>query len=283
MSANLIILFHIVLILPLQAKTYREMERKIIQTKVGSIAVFYKQAHSEKTPIIFLHGVYFDHHLWDNQVSTITDRPVIAVDMPLHGESKTNIKKDWNLDDCAGMLIEILDSLNIKKVIAVGHSWGSMTILRAAHKNPDRFSAVGLCNMPFERPGKREIRNIQLQHLAWIFRKLYMEQAAKALMGKGSLSQNPELKGKLMTSMGTLTGREIKYTDKAVRMDAGDTTSLIESLNVPALAMVGREDYVGIPPTIETALVEGGHVSPLEVPNEVNALIESLFALAEKK
>ncbi len=259
------------------------MERKIIQTKVGPIAVFYKQPYSKKTPIIFLHGVYFDHHLWDNQVSMITDRFVIAVDMPLHGESKTNIKKNWNLEDCAGMLIEILDSLNVKKVVAVGHSWGSMTILRAAHKNPDRFSAVGLCNMPFKQAGKREIRNIKLQHWALIFRKLYMEQAAKALMGKGSLSQNPELKGKLTTPMGTLTGRAIKYTDKAVRMDAGDTTSLIKSLNVPALAMVGKEDYVGIPPTVETTLVEGGHVSPLEVPNEVNALIESLFALAEKK
>jgi 3-oxoadipate enol-lactonase len=56
--------------------------------------------------------------------------------MPLHGHSRENIRPNWTLNDCADMLIEILDSLHIPRVIAIGHSWGSMTILRAAHKHP---------------------------------------------------------------------------------------------------------------------------------------------------
>jgi len=263
-----------------QAQKSNQMEKKFIHTQIGQIAIFHKQSTSNNAPIIFLHGVYFDHHLWDNQLSAISDRPIIAIDMPLHGESK-NIKKNWNLDDCASMLLEILDSLKIEKVIAVGHSWGSMTIIRAANKNPNRFAALGLCNMPFKQPSKKEVSAIKFQHTAMVFRKFYMKQAGKALMGKEFIKNNPDLLDKLISSMSKLSNKEIKYTDKAVRMDAEDATHLIANLSMPVLAMVGEEDYVGLPPIKEVTTVKGGHVSPLEVPNEVNGLIKNLKTLVD--
>lgn len=257
------------------------MEKKVIQTQIGQIAVFHKQSESKNTPIIFLHGVYFDHNLWENQIGALSDRPVFAIDMPMHGESKTNIKNDWNLDNCAEMLLEILDSLKINKVIAVGHSWGSMTILRAANKNPDRFLALGLCNMPFKEPIKKEVRNMKFQHSAMVFRKFYMKQAGKSLMGKESIAKNPDLLDKLITPMSKLTNKEIKFTDKAVRIEAKDATHLITTLAMPVFALVGEEDYVGLPPIKETTIVKGGHVSPLEVSDEVNKLISKLTRLAD--
>jgi 3-oxoadipate enol-lactonase len=263
-----------------QAQKSNQMEKKFIHTKIGQIAIFHNQSEFKNTPVIFLHGVYFDHHLWDNQLSAISDRPVIAIDMPFHGESK-NIKKNWNLDDCADMLLEILDSLKIEKVIAVGHSWGSMTIIRAANKNPNRFAALGLCNMPFKKPSKKEVSAIKFQHTAMIFRKFYMKQAGKALMGKESIKNNPSLIDKLITSMSKLSNKEIKYTDKAVRMDAEDATHLIAYLSMPVLAMIGEEDYVGLPPIKEVTTVKGGHVSPIEASDEVNKLISKLTKLAD--
>lgn len=266
----------------LQAQNSNHMEKQIIKTQIGQIAVFSKQTEHQAMPVIFLHGVYFDHHLWENQVNAITDRPVLAIDMPLHGESKTSIKKNWTLDDCALMLLEILDSLKIEKVMAVGHSWGSMTILRAANQNPERFAGVVLCNMPFKEPAKKEIHNIKLQHTAMVFRKFYMKQAGKSLMSKESLSNNPGLLDKLIGPMRKLSNKEVKYTDKAVRMDAKDATSLIHKLTLPAFAIVGEEDYVGLPPIKETILVKGGHVSPIEVPDEVNNQITKLIQLIDK-
>jgi hypothetical protein len=35
-------------------------------------------------------------------------------------------------------------------------------------------------------------------------------------------------------------------------------------LNVKAIALKGKEDYVPTPTSIETIVVEGGHISPLE-------------------
>jgi 3-oxoadipate enol-lactonase len=251
--------------------------QKYIKTNPGSIAVYIKENVSDKLPIIFLHGVYFDHHLWDNQIEEIKDRTVISVDMPLHGNSRDNIKANWTLTDCSNMLIEVLDSLKIPKVIAIGHSWGSMTILRAAHKYPERFASIGLCNMPFQAASKKQMAIFRMRHSMLVFRKFYTKQAAKALFGKTSLKENPSLLNQVNRPMSILSNRQIKQIDKAVIMNADDVTDLIKTLKVKAIALKGEEDYVPTPPTIRTIVVEGGHLSPLETPKEVSNLVVRLI------
>lgn len=115
------------------------MEKLYIPTRLGQIAVHRRAAENQRTPIVMLHGVYFDHQLWKHQVAAIGDRTLILPDMPLHGDSRQITKANWNLDDCGGMLLDILNYLKIPEVIAVGHSWGSMSILRAAASALERF------------------------------------------------------------------------------------------------------------------------------------------------
>lgn len=252
-------------------------QTKLITTSIGKIAVYVKENVSAELPIIFLHGVYFDHQLWDGQVEQINDRTVICIDMPLHGNSREDIKPAWTMNDCANMLIEILDSLQIVKVIAVGHSWGSMTILRAAHKQPERFASIGLCNMPFQAATKKQKATFGLQHSMLVFRNFYTKQAAKALFGKASLIGNPSLINQLQRPMSILSNKQIKQIDKAVILEAVDATDLIITLKVKAIALKGEEDYVPTPPNIETIVIEGGHISPLEKQQEVISLIRKLI------
>lgn len=248
-----------------------------IQTNIGKIAIHKTERTSDKLPIILLHGVYFDHHLWDEQVKHIDDRTVITIDMPLHGESREITKPDWSLNDCAYMLIEILDSLQIPKVIAVGHSWGSMTILRAANKQPQSFESIGLCNMPFLAAFKKQKATFGLQHSMLIFRGFYTKQAAKALFGKTSLAKKPSLVNQLSRPMSVLTNKEVKQIDKKVILEAEDAMTMILNLKVKAIALKGKEDYVPLPPKIETVIVDGGHISPLEQPIKVQVLIQTLI------
>jgi pimeloyl-ACP methyl ester carboxylesterase len=245
----------------------------MINTNLGKIAVYPKLVDSDKTPIIFLHGVYFDHHLWDAVIDSIQDRTTYSVDMPFHGLSKEITKNDWSLNDCADMLTEILNSLQISKVIAIGHSWGSMTILRAANKHPERFEGIGLCNMPFEAASPKQKRMFKLQHTLLFLRKFYTKQAAKSLFGKSTLKENPHLHDHLQRSMNKLKIDDIKQTDKKVILDAEDATTMILNLKVKAIVLKGKEDYVPTPPKIEIIIVDGGHISPLEEPLKVMDLI----------
>lgn len=247
-----------------------------VKTNIGEIAVYQQSADSDKTPIILLHGVYFDHHLWDAVIESIKDRTIITLDMPMHGMSKQLSKNDWTLDDCADMLIEILHDLQLK-VIAIGHSWGSMTILRAAHKNPELFSSIGLCNMPFLVASKRKKLTLSIQHILLPFRSFYTQHAAKALFGKSSLNENTYLTSQLKRTMDLLTIPQIKHTDRAVIANAEDTSALMKTLKVKALTLKGEEDYVPAPPYLETIIVKGGHVSPIENPEEVSEFMNRLL------
>lgn len=266
----------ILLIFSIHFSMISSAQVKTIATPIGDINVYIKLNPKEKSPIIFLHGVYFDHRLWDKQIEAINDRTIITVDMPLHGESKKNIKQNWTLNDCADMLITILDSLHINKIVAVGHSWGSMTILRAAHKYPERFESIGLCNMPFLEASKKQKNTFVFQHSMLIFRNFYTKQTAKALFGKKSLKETPTLINELKRPMDLLTSKQIKQTDIAVIINAEDATELINNLKVKAIALKGEEDYVPAPPNIKTIIVGGGHISPLERPEEVLNFIKKL-------
>lgn len=251
--------------------------KKVIHTRIGDIATYGVYKESEKTPVIFLHGVYFDHHLWDHIISDMDDRLLIAPDMPWHGASRKIGNQHWSLDDCADMLIEILDRLHIRRVIAVGHSWGSMSILRAAVRYPERFESLLLCNMPFKEASTKQKIMFRLQHSMLLFRDFYTRQAAKALFGKTSLKQHPEWIAELKRTMGILSNHEIRMIDRKVILDAGDSSAFIHQLSMKALALKGAEDYVPTPDGIDTILVEGGHISPLEAPNQLKDSLKKLL------
>jgi len=252
------------------------MDLPTIQTTMGRIAYSRKEIKGT-IPIVFLHGVYYDHNLWNYQISRIENHSTIAIDMPLHGQSKSISKTDWNMDDCAHMLMEILDSLAVERCYAMGHSWGSMTILRAASQHPERFVGVGLCNMPMEGGSLRTKLQFGLQHTMLPFRNFYIQQVAKAMFGKDNRLQKPEIVEYLAWSMGLLSNREIKKTDKEVISNVDSGYSYLDKLRVTALAMKGRDDYVATLDKIETTIVEGKHTSPLEEPEKVWALITTLI------
>lgn len=254
------------------------MEQQNIETKLGKIAVYQKFVPNT-IPVIFLHGVYYDHNLWNYYTSRITDRTVITVDMPYHGISKDIRKKNWNMDDCANMLIEIIDNLKYKEVYAIGHSWGSMTILRACVKEPEKFKSIGLCNMPFNEGTISTQLKFGFQHLLLPFRKFYTKQVAKAMFSTENIKEKPEMAEYLEVSMSLLTNKEIRKTDKAVITKVDDGNQYLDSLINPAFALKGNIDYVGTPKNIEMTIVEGAHTSPLEQPekvfNFINKVIEN--------
>jgi pimeloyl-ACP methyl ester carboxylesterase len=254
------------------------VETTQINTSIGEIS-FRLNKVENSIPIIFLHGVYYDHNLWNYQAERITDRTVITIDMPFHGMSKNITRQIWTLDDCAVMLLEILDTLEIDKVIAIGHSWGSMTILRAAAKAPERFQSIGLCNMPFQAATTKIKRMFKMQHLMLGFRKFYAKQVAKALYGKETYTKNPALLNILESSISKLTREEIIQTDKSVIIDAENMEPTIQTLKVPTLALKGKEDYVPRSGHLKTKIVAGGHVSPIEVPEEVYAFIKEVIEI----
>lgn len=254
------------------------MREQKITSDLGQIAVAIDENGAE-IPIVFLHGIFLDRTLWSDYGTDLTGRTHIYIDMPAHGNS-SDIGHDWSLDNCVEMLMKVLDELGVKECIAIGHSWGSMTILRVATKFPTRFRAVGLFNMPFKRTSGLSRLGFILQKLIVIFPRFYAKQAAKSLYSKAVLREQPDLSTKMQERLSKRPSKEIARAIDAVILNAADATQLLLMLQVPALAVIGEADYVGTPPKIETVTVPGGHISPHEAVKETRAAIKRVLELA---
>ena len=251
------------------------MEEKTINTNVGRVSVTVDE-RGTKAQIIFLHGMFLDKSLWFDIAKRVPSVTRIYIDMPAHGNSG-DVGHDWTLDDCVDMLMQIMNELKINACFLIGHSWGSMTALRAAAKFPERFKALGLFNMPFTKVvGLRRLGFI-LQKPLLFFPRFYAKQAAKSLYSEEILHNRPELSTQMQDRLAKRSPRELARLIHAVILMSDDVTDLIKELRVPALAVVGREDYVGKPPRLDTWTVPGGHMSPHEsVEKAIDAIIKVL-------
>lgn len=252
-----------------------------IDTNIGKIAVE-TGGGGDKAPVLFLHGVYYDRSLWEAQIDALDGARWAAIDMPHHGESR-EVRRDWSLGDCGAMLLEILDGLGIERAVAIGHSWGGMTVLRAASTDPRRFAAVGLCNTPLREGSRGALIRYYFQSTLLPFRSFYAGQAAKAIVGAESLRRDPGFAERIRRGMSVMSDAEIRHVDATVVYGAkGDGAELVRGLKVPAAALRGAKDYVPDPPGLELEIVPGGHSSPVESPKEVSAFVLRLRGLAER-
>jgi len=256
------------------------MEEKTIDTSVGRISMTIDD-RGTKAPIIFLHGVFLDKSLWFEVSKQLPDVTRIYVDMPAHGRS-SDVDRDWGLDDCVDMLMQIMNELKLETCFLIGHSWGSMTALRAAVKFPERFEALGLFNMPFRKTTGLRRLGFSFQKTMLFFPRFYAKQAAKSLYSGEILRNRPELSHQMQDRLSRRSPQELSRVINAVILMPDDAAPLLNALRVPALAVIGSEDYVGKPPRLETWTVPGGHISPHEAVEKVKHAILKILGMVDR-
>ena len=95
----------------------------------------------EGKPLIVLHGLFGNSDNWQTHAKKLADYfQVILVDQRNHGHS------DWteafNYDLLAADLLELMDDLQLKKVLLLGHSMGGKTVMRFAQLHEERIEKM---------------------------------------------------------------------------------------------------------------------------------------------
>lgn len=104
-------------------------------------------------PLIFVHATGFHARCWDQVIAGFRDRHCIALDMPGHGRSESPDKvSDWL--GYAQTVIDLVDSLDLADVLAIGHSMGGHSISFAALQRPKRFGGLVLIDPVMTDPEK---------------------------------------------------------------------------------------------------------------------------------
>ena len=88
-------------------------------------------------PLVLLHGITLAARVWGYQLRDLSDRfRVIAVDLRGHGTSKAG-SEGFGLPCLAADLRTVLEALDLRDAIVVGHSMGGMTLMQFCGDHPD--------------------------------------------------------------------------------------------------------------------------------------------------
>jgi pimeloyl-ACP methyl ester carboxylesterase len=123
-------------------------------------------------PIVFVHGWSCDRTYWAAQARHFSkSHRVVCIDLGGHGESGSG-RAAWTMEAFGADVASVLDALDLRGAVLVGHSMAGPVVLEAAFRAPERvaalvavdyFNAVG-------RPMSDAAREKQLQDLRDDFR-----------------------------------------------------------------------------------------------------------------
>ena len=134
-------------VVPAAAGDDGESESPYERVEVDGLAVRYaRRGPSTGVPVLFVHGFGGDLGNWLFNLDALAEvAPVIALDLPGHGQSATTLP-GAALADLARFVARFLDQLDIERVHAVGHSLGGAIATRFALDHPGRVATLTLVN-----------------------------------------------------------------------------------------------------------------------------------------
>ncbi|PIE79499.1 MAG: hypothetical protein CSA11_11890 [Chloroflexi bacterium] len=115
------------------------MNERYIENKRGK--TYYWTAGDGSDCVVFLHGATADHLLFKYQFDFFkSDFRVIAIDAPLHGESKPYT--NFSLGNASKELKNILDKEQVNKAHLVGQSMGGLISQIFVREYPERVNSI---------------------------------------------------------------------------------------------------------------------------------------------
>ncbi len=253
--------------------------------------------------IVLLHGVTLNADIWHHQFALSSAHRVISIDLRAHGQSVAG-SAGMGIPENAADLVTLLDALDLRRSVLIGHSMGGMTIGRfiADHEATwrKRVAGIGFVSSAGRQPKHvpRPVVNPLLAPLRALTDRI------PALADRiGDVPANDLGEAMVRASFGsTPRPEDLRLTiDAFEAMEVDAFLEIVPSIlehNVldalvacplPASIIVGSRDNLTPPResrALERALPNatleivpgGGHQLMLERPDEVTAMIAELAA-----
>jgi pimeloyl-ACP methyl ester carboxylesterase len=247
------------------------------------VKLFYEDTGSGDPPLLLVHGWTCNHTHWAGQVRHFGPRHrVITVDLRGHGRSDAP-EQDYTHEGFAGDLAWLCDKLGVKRPVVIGHSMGGIVTLVMAATRPEVVRAGVLVDSPFPPiPAGNQSR------LASAIEALsapdYLDFARGFIETMFSPLDDPARKRQIMEGM-LSTPQHVMHgalkfhaaTDTIAAAKACTQPMLVISAGYMTFASMGRLESEF--PSFRAARTFGsGHFNMVEVPDQVNAMIDRFLA-----
>ena len=98
------------------------------------------------TTLLFVHGWCINRTYWKSQVEHLKDRyAIVTMDLPGFGQSGKN-RNSWTIENYGKDVLSVINQLQLKNIVLIGHSMGGDVILEAALKSNGVIALIGVDN-----------------------------------------------------------------------------------------------------------------------------------------
>ncbi len=92
--------------------------------------------------LVFVHGWSCDRTYWSGQVGHFAKQhQVVTIDLAGHGESGDG-RREWTMPAFGGDVVAVIEKLELREVVLIGHSMGGDVIVEAALALPDEVAGI---------------------------------------------------------------------------------------------------------------------------------------------
>ena len=246
---------------------------------------------ASKNRVAMVHSLAMDHAYWRPVADRVVARGACAVALDCRGHGSSDKPAGpYTVDLFASDLIDLLDHLGWDKAVIAGSSMGGSVALAVAVNYPARTSGLAL-----------------IDTTSW-----YGEDAPTAWAGRANTAIEKGLASLIDFQLTRWFGDDFKTHNPAVVQACVDTflkndvaayaetcrmlgnfdlRHRLDTIKVPTRVFVGEDDYATPPAMAQTLhkgiagstyrlMAKARHLTPLEVPDDVAAEINALFAAA---
>ena len=258
---------------------------------VDNTEIAYDDVGTVKTgyPLVLLHGFPLNRTMWEPQVSAFAaESRCIAIDARGFGESTPN--PPFRMDRYADDVVGVLDALGIERAVVGGVSFGGYVAFAIWRRHPDRIRALVLADThpgadtPEQVARRRELIEVTRAQGSTAIANVLIA----GMMGKTTRERQPDTYDAVHRMMAQTKPEAIVGALEAM-IERPDSTSLLRTITVPTLIVVGDEDVI-TPPKMARAmhagiqgsrleiLADAGHLANLERPAAFNAVLSEFLA-----
>ena len=111
------------------------------------VSIHYQVRGTGAPALVFVHCWCCDRSFWDAQVPYFAEKyRVVTVDLAGHGESPAD-REAWTIPAFGLDVVAVVEKLDLRQVVLIGHSMGGPVILEATRHIPERvIGLVGVDN-----------------------------------------------------------------------------------------------------------------------------------------
>lgn len=243
--------------------------------KINQVNYFYR-LEGEGDPVVLIAGYSCDHTFWDGVFDLLIKKyRVLAFDNRAVGRTEDD-GAPLNMELMADETVQLFQALAISNPHLIGHSMGGMIAQIIGKKHSIRTLIL------LNTTGKTNARTLMVMEnlLKLIEEKVRMETVIEASLPwffspsfLADRNNIEAIKKRMMDNPYPQSLKDLKRQFNALK--AFDISRFPALFKAPAFVIASQEDIICLPEEMEgeKKMVEGGHSTPLEIPQAITAAI----------